>query len=96
MPTEPPGPAIARRTFVAGAAALAALPALAQTPTQETEMPLQLVHLNPENMHQNPAFSQGIIIPPGLRTLLIGGQNAVNEKGEVDIAQTRRCAAHQG
>jgi enamine deaminase RidA (YjgF/YER057c/UK114 family) len=46
-------------------------------------MPLQLVHLNPANMHRNPAFSQGIIIPPGLRTLIIGGQNAVNEKGEV-------------
>ena len=46
-------------------------------------MPLGLVHVNPETMHRNPAFSQGIIIPPGMRTLIIGGQNAVNEKGEV-------------
>jgi enamine deaminase RidA (YjgF/YER057c/UK114 family) len=47
-------------------------------------------------MHRNPAFSQGIIIPPGMRTLIIGGQNAVNKKGEVvgkgDIAaQTRQA-----
>ena len=46
-------------------------------------MPLGLVHVNPETMHRNPAFPQGIIIPPGMRTLIIGGQNAVNEKGEV-------------
>ena len=42
-----------------------------------------LVHLNPDGMHSNPAFSQGIIIPAGARLLIIGGQNAVNEKGEV-------------
>lgn len=46
-------------------------------------MPLELIHLNPDNMHRNPAFSQGIIIPPGMRTLLIGGQNAVDAKGEI-------------
>lgn len=55
-----------------------------------------LVHLNPEGMHKNPAFSQGIIIPAGARLLVIGGQNAVNAKGEVvgtgDIAaQTRQA-----
>ncbi len=46
-------------------------------------MPLNLVYVNPDTMHKNPAFSQGIIIPPGLRTLIIGGQNAVDAKGEV-------------
>ncbi len=44
-------------------------------------MPLQ--YINPANMHRNPAFSQGILIPAGMRTLIIGGQNAVNEKGEI-------------
>jgi enamine deaminase RidA (YjgF/YER057c/UK114 family) len=44
---------------------------------------MPLVYVNPETMHRNPAFSQGIIIPPGMRTLIIGGQNAVNEKGEI-------------
>jgi enamine deaminase RidA (YjgF/YER057c/UK114 family) len=74
-----------RRAFVATAAAAAiSAPALAQS--QETETPamsLDLVHLNPDGMHKNPAFSQGIIIPAGARLLVIGGQNAVNEKGEV-------------
>lgn len=42
-----------------------------------------LVHINPDSMHKNPAFSQGIIIPAGARLLVIGGQNAVNAKGEV-------------
>lgn len=40
-------------------------------------------HINPEGMHRNPAFSQGIIIPAGARTLVIGGQNAVDENGQV-------------
>jgi enamine deaminase RidA (YjgF/YER057c/UK114 family) len=48
---------------------------------EETIMSIE--HLNPESMHKNPAFSQGIIVPAGARTLVIGGQNAVNKKGEV-------------
>ena len=40
-------------------------------------------HINPEGMHRNPAFSQGIIIPASARILVIGGQNAVDGKGEV-------------
>jgi enamine deaminase RidA (YjgF/YER057c/UK114 family) len=76
--------AIRRRAFVATAAAAFAAPVLAQSSTTEkSQMSPDLIHLNPDGMHKNPAFSQGIIIPPGLRTLIIGGQNAVNEKGEV-------------
>lgn len=44
-------------------------------------MPIE--HLNPDSMHRNPAFSQGIIIPANARLLVIGGQNAVNKQGEV-------------
>lgn len=44
-------------------------------------MPIE--HLNPTSMHRNPAFSQGIIIPANARILVIGGQNAVNKKGEI-------------
>lgn len=50
----------------------------------ETEKTMaDLKHINPETMHRNPAFSQGIVIPAGTSTLVIGGQNAVDEKGEV-------------
>jgi enamine deaminase RidA (YjgF/YER057c/UK114 family) len=58
-----------------------------------------IVHINPDGMHKNPAFSQGIIIPSNSRLLIIGGQNAVNAQGKVvgagDIAaQTRQAVAN--
>ena len=75
---------IPRRTFIAAAAAMVAAPAAAQsTSTEKTEMSSELVYVNPETMHKNPAFSQGIIIPAGMRMLIIGGQNAVDQRGEV-------------
>lgn len=65
-------------------------------------------YLNPDGMHRNPAFTQAILIPAGARTLIIGGQNAVDEDGQIvgkgDIgAQTtkalenlQRCLAAAG
>jgi enamine deaminase RidA (YjgF/YER057c/UK114 family) len=44
-------------------------------------MPVQ--HLQPVGMHANPAFSQAILIPAGARTLIIGGQNAVDAAGQI-------------
>ncbi len=44
---------------------------------------MSVEHLNPDGMYQSPVFSQGIILPANARILLIGGQNGVNEKGEV-------------
>ena len=60
-------------------------------------MPIQ--HLNPDGMYNSPVFSQGIILPANARILLIGGQNGVNEKGEIvdktDIAkQTAQALAN--
>lgn len=40
-------------------------------------------HINPDGMLKSAAFSQGIVVPAGARLLLIGGQNGVNEKGEL-------------
>ncbi|MBJ3783786.1 RidA family protein [Devosia sediminis] len=40
-------------------------------------------HLNPPGLHNNPVFSQGIVLPANARIVLIGGQNSVNDKGEV-------------
>jgi enamine deaminase RidA (YjgF/YER057c/UK114 family) len=42
-----------------------------------------VTHINPESMHKNPAFSQGVVIPANARLLIIGGQNAVDGKGEI-------------
>ena len=44
---------------------------------------MHVQHLNPEGMHSNPAFTQAILLPAGARTLLIGGQNAVDASGQV-------------
>ena len=44
---------------------------------------MTIQHLNPEGMYRSPVFSQGIILPANARILLIGGQNGVNEKGEI-------------
>ena len=40
-------------------------------------------HVNPETMHRNPAFTQMIMVSGAYRTLYIGGQDAVNAKGEI-------------
>lgn len=44
---------------------------------------MSIEHLNPAGMYQSPVFSQGIILPAGACTLLIGGQNGVNARGEI-------------
>ncbi len=40
-------------------------------------------HVNPDTMHRNPAFTQMIVVSGSHKTLYIGGQNAVNGKGEI-------------
>ncbi|MEZ4552625.1 MAG: RidA family protein [Dehalococcoidia bacterium] len=51
-------------------------------------------HLNPQGMHRNPAFSQGVAVSGPHRTVYIGGQNAVDAAGNIvgdDIeTQTRQ------
>ena len=46
-------------------------------------MTAAIEHINPEGMHKSPVFSQGIVIPAGARTLIIGGQNGVDADGRV-------------
>lgn len=56
-------------------------------------------YINPESMHANPAYTQAVLIPAGARTLLIGGQNAVDKEGAIvgkgDLAgQSARAIAN--
>jgi 2-iminobutanoate/2-iminopropanoate deaminase len=44
---------------------------------------MSLTHLNPAAMHRNPAFSQGVVIEPGSRLIVVGGQNGVDATGRV-------------
>ena len=39
--------------------------------------------LNPESLHKNPAYSQVVVTKGAVKTIYIGGQNAVNEVGEL-------------
>ena len=39
--------------------------------------------LNPDSLHKNPAYSQVAVIKGNVKTIYIGGQNAVNETGEL-------------
>jgi enamine deaminase RidA (YjgF/YER057c/UK114 family) len=44
-------------------------------------MPLQ--HVNPPELHKNPAFSQAVVaVGPG-KLVIVGGQNAVDASGKV-------------
>jgi enamine deaminase RidA (YjgF/YER057c/UK114 family) len=40
-------------------------------------------HLDPEGLHKNPAYSQVVVIKGNVRTVYVGGQNAVDACGEV-------------
>ena len=44
---------------------------------------MTIQHINPDGMLKSPAFSQGVIVPAGARTLIIGGQNGVDERGQL-------------
>ena len=41
------------------------------------------VHINPDGLFSNPAFSQVVSTQGSGKTIYIGGQNSVNEKGEI-------------
>ena len=55
---------------------------------------MSIEHLNPADMHRNPAFSQAVAVGPGSKLLFIGGQNGVNAQGVIVaedlVAQTRQ------
>lgn len=44
---------------------------------------MQITHLNPETMHRNPAFSQGVLVENPGKLLVIGGQNGVDASGQL-------------
>ena len=59
----------------------------------------QVEHLNPEGLPQNPAFSNVVVVTGPVRTIYIGGQDAVDATGQIvgvdDIgAQTAQVLAN--
>jgi len=54
-----------------------------------------LTHMNPANLHTNPAFSQAVRVAAGSDTIYVGGQNGVGPDGAVvapDLAAQVRQA----
>lgn len=50
---------------------------------------MSIKRLNPDTLHKNPAFTQVAVVDKSSKLVYVGGQNAVNAKGEVvgdDIA----------
>lgn len=43
----------------------------------------KVIYINPDGLSKNPAFSQTVITPAKGKTVYIGGQDAVNAKGEI-------------
>ena len=56
---------------------------------------MTLTHINPEQLHSSPAFSQGVIAEAG-RTLYVGGQNGTDATGAItgNIAEQTTQAFH--
>src|SRR5579884_3893966 len=56
-------------------------------------------HLNPEPLHKHPAFTQAVSVSGPVKTVYVGGQNAVDAQGNIvgkgDIkAQTQQVLAN--
>ena len=49
----------------------------------QSAAPGAVEHLNPETLHHNPAFSQAVAVSGAVRTVYIGGQNAVDASGAI-------------
>ena len=49
----------------------------------QTATPGNVQHLNPETLHHNPAFSQAVAVSGAVKTVYVGGQNAVDVAGTI-------------
>lgn len=54
--------------------------------------------INPEGLHKNPAFNNVVVVSGSAKTVYIGGQDAVDENGNIvgkgDIAAQTKQALH--
>ena len=55
----------------------------------------RVTHLNPAGLHQNPAFTQAVVVEGSAKTIYIGGQNAVSADGQIVGAGDLAAQAEQ-
>src|SRR6266496_5042904 len=51
--------------------------------SNQAAAPGSVQYLNPETLHHNPAFSQAVAVTGAVKTVYIGGQNAVDASGAI-------------
>jgi enamine deaminase RidA (YjgF/YER057c/UK114 family) len=44
---------------------------------------MSIEYINSDGLHRNPAFSQVVVTQGNVRTVYVGGQNAINSSGEI-------------
>jgi enamine deaminase RidA (YjgF/YER057c/UK114 family) len=63
-------------------------------PSPEEEA-VAIEHLNPDSLYRSPVFSQGTVIPPGSKIVIVGGQNGIGADsklvGDGITAQTKQA-----
>ena len=52
-------------------------------PSEPTKSTPTVLHLNPADMHSNPAYTQAVVVSGPTKTIYIGMQNAVDAAGSV-------------
>jgi len=52
-------------------------------PKDDALVPGSVQHLNPDGMHKNPAYTQAVAVTGSVKTVYVGGQNAVDTSGAV-------------
>ncbi len=56
---------------------------------------MSIEYISPDSLHKNPAFSQVVISRGNVRTIYVGGQNAVSAAGELVGKGDIGCQAEQ-
>jgi enamine deaminase RidA (YjgF/YER057c/UK114 family) len=46
-------------------------------------MSVNILHVNPDGLHSNPAFTQMVTVQGATKLAFVGGQNSVNGAGEI-------------
>jgi len=44
---------------------------------------MKITHINPDTMHKNPAYSQGVSVEGASKTIYVGGQNGLTAEGKL-------------
>ena len=50
---------------------------------ENTPMKGSVQYLNPDGLHKNPAYSQAVVVAGQVKTVYVGGQNAVDASGKI-------------